>query len=138
MEGRWGLRPALKVSEIHFSTSQFTSSLVDEVSCHIIPSNLRLLYVPICSVGDGNFLFNSASWALCLNESLAVKLHLCTCFELANNRESFKRHHISVNTSVTYQGKGGLYLLDVLFLLDELYMLDVLYLLGVHNLLRYF
>ena len=133
-----GFTSCLKVSEIHFSTSQFTSSLVDEVSCHIIPLNLRLSYVPICSVGDGNFLFNSASWVLCLNESLAVKLHLRTCFEVANNRELFKRHPISVNTSVTCQGKGGLYLLDVLFLLDELYMLDVLYLLGVYNLLSYF
>lgn len=107
MEGRWGLHPALKVSEIHFSTSQFTSSQVDEVSRRIIPLNLGLSYVPVRSTGDGNCLFNSASLALCQNESLAVELRLCTCFELANNKEFYKKHPVLVNTSVTYQGRGG-------------------------------
>ena len=107
IEERWGLHPALKVNEINFSTSQFKSSQVDEISRRIIPSNLGLSYVPVRSTGDGNCLFNSASLALCQNESLAIELRLRTCFELANNREFYKKHPVLVNTSVTYHGRGG-------------------------------
>ena len=70
----WGVQSALKVSEIHFSRSQFTYSQVDEISRHVIPSKLGLSYVPVRSTGNGNCLFNSASLALCQNETLADEL----------------------------------------------------------------
>lgn len=75
--------------EIHFFTSQFTYSQVDEISRHIIPSNL------------GDCLFNSASLALCQNETLADELRLRTCFELANNREFYRKHPVLVQSLTT-------------------------------------
>ena len=105
MEKRWGLHPALKVREIHFFTSQFTYSQVDEISRHIIPSNL------------GDCLFNSASLALCQNETLADELRLRTCFELANNREFYRKHPVLVS-SVTYHGRDGLGVISVETLCD--------------------
>ena len=96
MEKRWGLHPALKFSEIHFSTSQFTYSQVDEISRRIIPSNLGLSYVPVRSTGNGNCLFNSASLALCQNETLADEFRLWTCFELANNIEFYRKPSVLV------------------------------------------
>ena len=118
MERRWGLQSALEVSEIHFSTSQFTYSQVDEISRRIIPSNLGLSYVPVRSTGNGNCLFNSASLALCQNETLADELRLRTCFELANNREFYRKHPVLVNASVTYHGRDGLGVMSVETLCD--------------------
>ena len=112
-----GLHPALKVREIHFSTSQFTYSQVDEISCHIIPSNLGLSYVPVRSTGNGNCLFNSTSLALCQNETLTDELRLCKCFELANNREFYRKHPVLVS-SVTYHGRDGLGVISVETLCD--------------------
>ena len=105
MKKRWGLHPALKVREIHFFTSQFTYSQVDEISRHIIPSNL------------GDCLFNSASLALCQNETLADELRLRTCFEVANNREFYRKHPVLVS-SVTYHGRDGLGVISVETLCD--------------------
>ena len=118
MEKRWGLHPALKVSEIHFSTSQFTYSQVDKISRRIIPSNLGLSYVPVRSTGNGNCLFDSASLALCQNETLADEFRLCTCLELANNRVFYRKHPVLVNTSVTYHGRDGLGVMSVETLSD--------------------
>ena len=101
MKKRWGLHPALKVREIHFFTSQFTYSQVGEISRHIIPSNLGLSYVPVRSTGNGNCLFNSASLALCQNETLADELRLRTCFELANTREFYRKHPVLVQSLTT-------------------------------------
>ena len=118
IERRWGSQSALEVREIHFSTSQFTYSQVDEISRCIIPLNLGLSYVPVHSTGNGNFLFNSASLALCQNESLADQLCLRTCFQLANNRKFCRKHPVLVNTSVTYHGRDGLDVMSVETLCD--------------------
>ncbi|KAJ7391493.1 hypothetical protein OS493_018540 [Desmophyllum pertusum] len=107
MERRWSLH-ALNVNDIDLSTSQFASSQVDEISRRIIPPNCAgLSYVPVRSTGDGNCLFNSASLAICQNESLAVELRLRTCFELAKNREFYRRHPVLVNTQIDYTGRHG-------------------------------
>lgn len=118
MEERWGLHPALKFSEIHFSTSQFTYSQVDEISHRIIPSNLGPSYVPVRSTGNGNCLFNSARLALCQNETLADEFRLCTCFELASNIEFYRKPSVLVNTSVTYHARDGLGVMSVQTLSD--------------------
>ena len=45
---------------------------VDKVSLKIMPDNYKEPYLPVCSVGDGNCLFNSGSMAICQDERLAV------------------------------------------------------------------
>ena len=112
-----GFTSCIESERIHFFTSQFKYSQVDEISRHIIPSNLGLSYVPVRSMGNGNCLFNSTSLALCQNETLADELRLRTCFELANNREFYRKHPVLVS-SVTYHGRDGLGVISVETLCD--------------------
>lgn len=99
LEKRWG-DCKWNVEEAHFF-ADFRSSQVDKISCHIIPSKYADL-VPIHSTGDGNCLFNSASLAICQNESRAIELRLRTCFELAKNRDFYKTHPVLVNSRIPY------------------------------------
>ena len=48
-------------------------------------------YRPISTTGDGNCLFNAASFLLCGNESLATELCLRTLIEMTNNKEFYLR-----------------------------------------------
>ena len=116
LEKRWGDRE-WNVEEAHFST-HFRSSQVDEISCRIIPSKYADL-VPIRSTGDGNCLFNSASLAICQNESRAFELRLRTCLELAKNRNFYKTHPVLANSRIHYQsGRHGPGIMSVETLCD--------------------
>ena len=86
------------IEEAYFST-HFRPYQVDQISRHIIPSKYADL-VPIRSTGDGNCLFNSASLAICKNESRAFELQLRTCLELARNNDFYKNHPVLVNSKV--------------------------------------
>lgn len=103
-----GFTSCVEIQRNSLFHSQFTYSQVDEISRRIINSNLGLSYVPVRSTGNGNCLFNSASLALCQNETLADEFRLCTCFELANNIEFYRKPSVLVNTSVTYHARDGL------------------------------
>lgn len=102
LEKRWVDRK-WNGKEVHFST-HFGSSQVDEISCPIIPSKYADL-VPIRSTGDGNCPFNSASLAICRNESRANELRLRTCLELAKNRDFYKTHPVLVNCRIPYHSE---------------------------------
>lgn len=116
LEKRWG-DCKWNVEEAHFF-AHFRSSQVDKISCHIIPSKYADL-VPIHSTGDGNCLFNSASLAICQNESRAIELRLRTCFELAKNRDFYKTHPVLVNSRIPYHsGRNGPGFLSVETLCD--------------------
>lgn len=94
------------VEEAYFST-HFRPYQVDQISRHIIPLKYTDL-VPICSTRDGNCLFNSASLAICKNESHAFELQLRTCLELTRNNDFYKTHPVLVNSKVHYHsGRQG-------------------------------
>ena len=44
---------------------------IDRVSLQIIPGSFKEPFLPVRSTGDGNCLFNSASIAICQDETLA-------------------------------------------------------------------
>ena len=116
LEKRW-VDCKWNVEETHFST-HFRSSQVDEVSCPITPSKYADL-VPIRSTGDGNCLFNSASLAICRNESRANELRLRTCLELAKNKDFYKAHPVLVNCRIPYHsGRNGPGIMSVETLCD--------------------
>ena len=116
LEKRW-VDCKWNVEETHFST-HFRSFQVDEVSCPIIPSKYADL-VPIRSTGDGNCLFNSASLAICRNESRANELRLRTCLELAKNKDFYKAHPVLVNCRIPYHsGRNGPGIMSVETLCD--------------------
>ena len=105
------------VEEAYFST-HFRPFQVDQISRRIIPSKYADL-VPIRSTGDGNCLFNSASLAICKNESRAFELRLRTCLELARNSDFYKTHPVLVNSKVSYRsGRQGPGIMSVETLCD--------------------
>ena len=107
------------VEEAFFST-HFRQHQIDQISRRIIPSKYADL-VPIRSTGDGNCLFNSASLAICKNESRAVELRVRTCLELARNSDFYLTHPVLVNAKVPYHagrqaGQGpGIMSVETLF-----------------------
>lgn len=116
LEKRWS-DCKWNIEEAHFS-SHFRSSQVDKISSHIIPSKYADL-VPIYSTGDGNCLFNSASLAICQNESRAIELRLRTCLELARNRDFYKTHPVLVHSRIPYHsGRNGPGIMPVQTLYD--------------------
>ena len=107
LEKLWG-ECNWNVEEAFFST-HFRPHQVDQISRRIIPLKYADV-VRIHSTGDGNCLFNSASLAICRNESLASELRLRTSIELARNSDFYKTHPVLVNSKVHYrsvrQGPG--------------------------------
>lgn len=102
LEKRWS-DPKWNVEEVDFSI-HFKSHQVDRISRNIIPPKYGDL-VPIRTKGDGNCLFNSASLALCQNESRAFELRLRTCLELTKNKYFYMTHPALVNSQITYNSR---------------------------------
>ena len=67
---------------------------IDRVSLQIIPGSFKEPFLPVRSTGDGNCLFNSASIAICQDETLAHELRLRTSIELAIHRDFYRNHPV--------------------------------------------
>ena len=67
---------------------------IDRVSLQIIPDSFKEPFLPVRSTGDGNCLFNSASIAICQDETLADELRLRTSIELAIHRDFYRNHPV--------------------------------------------
>lgn len=78
---------------------------VDKVSLQIIPDSYKEPFLPVCSTGDGNCLFNSASIAICDNESLAPELRLRTSIELVVYRDFYREHPVLISENFQFQSR---------------------------------
>ena len=105
LERNLGNLTSWNIQETNFSTC-FMPSQVDETARRIIPDFFTsLAYVPVRTTGDGNCLFNTTSLAMWHSEQQATELRLCTCIELALNRDFYKQHPVVNQAHIPYHSR---------------------------------
>ena len=92
---------------------------IDRVSLQIIPDSFKEPFLPVCSTGDGNCLFNSASIAICQDERLAHELRLCISIELAIHHDFYRNHPVLRAAKIQFNSrKDGIGFLPMESLFD--------------------
>ena len=105
LERNLGNLTSWNIQETNFSTC-FMPWQVDETARQIIPDLFpSLAYVPVRTAGNGNNCFNAASLAMCHSEQQATELRLCTCIELALNRDFYKQHPVVNQAHIPYHSR---------------------------------
>lgn len=95
----------LAESSFSLNEEEVSQHQIDKVSLQIIPDSFKEPFLPACSTGDGNCLFNSASIALCCDERLEVELRLCTSIELAVHRDFYRNHPVLTGARIQFQSR---------------------------------
>lgn len=93
-----------KYSDVSFVWNQkeAVQHEIDRVSLEIIPESFKEPFLQVCSSGNGNCLFNSASIAIYGNERLLLELRLRTSIELAVHREFCRNHPVSRGAKILF------------------------------------
>ena len=75
--------------------------------------------MPVCSTGDGNCLFNSASIGICQDETLAHELRLRTSIGFAIHRDFYRNHPVLRAAKIQFNSrKDGVGFLPMELLFD--------------------